>query len=164
MFKVADESTFVIQRFQLAELLERLAENLPNASQKAQQRLAAMELINDLGPLRTVTVGTLLGLMEKTAREWAKEGVLRIEIHDPRMLIDPLSVHNVFHLVEELRAAGQKRGLLASVTRRLAAAALLESKDPQGSLGHVRKGQGEIARRRPRPRGQTDPVRDESSD
>lgn len=164
MFKVADESTFVIQRFQLAELLETFAENLPNPSQQAEQRRAAVELINDLGPLRTVIVGQLLGLMEKTAREWAKEGVLRIEIHDPRMLIDPLSVHNVFHLVKELRAAGQKRGLLASVTRSLADAALLESKDPQGSLGHVRQSQGEIVRRRPNPRGQTDPVRDESSD
>jgi len=143
MFKVADEARFVIQRFELAERLESFADNLPDPSQQAEQRKIAME---------------------KTAREWAKEDVLRIEIHDPRMLIDPLSVHNVFHLVEELRAAGQKRGLLASVTRRLAAAALLESKNPQGSLGPVRQGQGEIARRRPSARGQTDPVRDESSD
>ena len=142
MFKVADEARFVIQRFELAERLESFADNLPDPSQQAEQRKIAME---------------------KTAREWAKEDVLRIEIHDPRMLIDPLSVHNVFHLVEELRAAGQKRGLLASVTRRLAAAALLESKNPQGSPGPVRQGQGEIARRRPSARGQTDPVRDESS-
>lgn len=149
MFKVADESTFVIQRFQLAELLETFADNLPDPLQKAEQRRVAMELINDLGPLRTVIVGQLLGLMEKTAREWAKEGVLRIEIHDPRMLLDPLSVHTALHLVKELRAAGQKRGLLASVTRRLAAAALLEPTDPQGSLGPVRQGQGEIVRRRP---------------
>ncbi len=149
MFKVADEARFVIQRFELAERLESFADNLPDPSQQAEQRKIAMELINELGPLRLVIVGKLLGLMEKTAREWAKEGALRIEIRDPRMLIDPLSVHTVFHLVKELRAAGQTRLLLASVTRRLADAALLETSDPRGSLGHVRQGQGEIARLRP---------------
>jgi len=113
MFKVADEARFVIQRFELAERLESFADNLPDPSQQAEQRKIAME---------------------KTAREWAKEDVLRIEIHDPRMLIDPLSVHNVFHLVKELRAAGQTRLLLASVTRRLADAALLETSEQTSRL------------------------------
>ncbi|NQW73183.1 MAG: hypothetical protein HQ453_10665 [Actinobacteria bacterium] len=149
MFKVADEANFVIQRFELAERLETLAVSLPDPSQQAEQRKIALELINELGPLRLTIVGKILGLMDKTAREWAREGALRIEIHDPRMLIDPLSVHTVFHLVKELRAASQTRGLLASVSRRLANAALLESTDLQGSLGHMRHGQGEIARLRP---------------
>ena len=120
MFKVTDETDFVIQRFELAERLEAFADNLPDPSQQAEQRKISLEIINELGPLRLVVVGKLLGLMEKTAREWAKEGALRIEIRDPRVLIDPLSVHTVFHLLKELRAAGQTRLLLSSVTRRLA--------------------------------------------
>ena len=149
MFKVTDETDFVIQRFELAERLEAFADNLPDPSQQAEQRKISLEIINELGPLRLVVVGKLLGLMEKTAREWAKEGALRIEIRDPRVLIDPLSVHTVFHLLKELRAAGQTRLLLSSVTRRLADAALLETSDPRGSLEQMRHGQGEIARLRP---------------
>lgn len=91
----------------------------------------------------------MLGLTEKTVRAWASEGALGIARTEPRVLLDPLSVHTVLHLVEGLRAAGQTRGLLDEVYRRLSDTSLIESKDLQESLGQMKQGQGEVVRARP---------------
>ena len=148
MFKVADETGFVIKRFEMVDRLEAFADKLKDPAQRAEQRQIALEIINDLGPLRLVIVGKLLDLMEKTAREWAKEGALRIEIHDPRILIDPLTVHSVRQLMKDLRAAGQTRLLLASVSQIISERAALESTDPEGNLAPIRQFQPEILRLR----------------
>jgi len=100
-------------------------------------------------PIRPVSVSKVLGRTEKTVRAWASEGALGIARTEPRVLLDPLSVHTVLHLVEGLRAAGQTRGLLDEVYRRLSDTSLIESKDLQESLGQMRQGQGEVVRARP---------------
>lgn len=150
MSKAAVESSVVIKTFKRAEMLEAFAGNLPDPSQQAEQMRVAMDLISDLGPIRPVAVSKVLGLSEKTVRAWATEGALDIALTEPRVLLDPLSVHTVLHLVDGLRAAGQTRGLLDEVYRRLSDASLIESADMQESLDQMRQGQGEVVRTRPR--------------
>ncbi len=150
MSKAAVESSVVIKTFKRAEMLEAFAGNLPDPMQQAEQMRVAMDLISDLGPIRPVAVSKVLGLTEKTVRAWATEGALDIALTEPRVLLDPLSVHTVLHLVEALRAAGQTRGLLDEVYRRLSDASLIESADMQESLRQMRQGQGEVVRTRPR--------------
>jgi hypothetical protein len=149
MSRAAVESSVVIKTFERAEMLEAFAGNLPDPTQRAEQLRVAMDLISDLGPIRPVSVSKVLGLTEKTVRAWASEGALGIARTEPRVLLDPLSVHTVLHLVEGLRAAGQTRGLLDEVYRRLSDTSLIESKDLQESLGQMKQGQGEVVRARP---------------
>lgn len=149
MSSVAVETNLVVKAFQRAELLESLAGSLPDARQQAEQRRVAIEIISDLGPIRPAAVSSLLGLTVKTVRAWAAEGVLGICRTEPRVLLDPVSVHTVLHLVDDLRAAGQTRGLLDEVYRRLADAALLERPDMQESLRQMKHGQGGVVRARP---------------
>ena len=87
-----------------------------------------------------------VSLHDKKANRITALGIARTE---PRVLLDPLSVHTVLHLVEGLRAAGQTRGLLDEVYRRLSDTSLIESKDLQESLGQMKQGQGEVVRARP---------------
>lgn len=64
----------------------------------------------------------------------------------PRLLLDAARLHDVLHLVGELRAAGQNRGLLEEVYRRLADAALLDRDDLAVSLEQMRRGEGRVVR------------------
>jgi hypothetical protein len=55
----------------------------------------------------------------------------------------------VSHLVGDLRRAGQKRGLLDEVFRRLADDALAERDDLAESLAQMRRGAGRVVRPAP---------------
>jgi hypothetical protein len=149
MSKAAAESSVVVKTFQRAELLEELADSLPDPEQQAEQRKVAVDMIVELGPIRPIAVSRVLGLTEKTVRAWASEGALNIVSTQPRVLLDPLSVHDVLHVVEELRGAGRTRGLLDEVHRRLSDASLLESADLHEGLKQMHQGQGEVVRARP---------------
>jgi hypothetical protein len=85
----------------------------------------------------------LLSLSEKTVRGWADEGVLtRAEGSFSRLLLDMVRVHQVMHLVRDLRAAGKTAGLLDEVHRRLVDATWLNREDLAESLEQMRRGQG----------------------
>jgi hypothetical protein len=68
--------------------------------------------------------------------------------HEPRLLLDPGSVHSVARLVADLRKAGRTRGLLDEVYRRLADASLLNRADLLESLEQMRRGEGIVLRPR----------------
>jgi hypothetical protein len=59
-------------------------------------------------------------------RAWAQEGVLAVAQRAPRLLLDVRSVHEVSHILRDLRALGRDRDLLDEVWRRLSDATLLE--------------------------------------
>ena len=101
-----------------------------------RQELSAAEAV------RPVIAAALLGLTEKTVRAWVHEGVLTARTERPRLLLDPSRLHDVWHLVRDLKAAGQHRGLLEELYHRLADAALLEREDLQASLEQMRRGEG----------------------
>lgn len=105
-----------------------------------RQELSAAE------PVRPVIAAGLLQLDEKTVRAWAQRGVLTARSERPRLLLDPARLHEVLHLVRELKAAGQTRGLLEQVYHRLADAALRDREDLQTSLEQMRNGQGRVVR------------------
>jgi hypothetical protein len=94
-------------------------------------------------PVRPAVAARVLGLTEKTVRHWADEGVLTIKQARPRRL-DPQRLHEVLHLVRDLREAGKTRGLLDEVWRRLSDEALLEREDLQESLEQMRRGEGTV--------------------
>ncbi len=96
-------------------------------------------------PVRPAVAARVLGLTEKTVRHWAEEGVLTLKQATPtRQGVDPERLHAVLHLVRDLRAAGQTRGLLDEVWRRLNDQALLDREDLQESLAQMRRGEGAV--------------------
>jgi DNA-binding transcriptional MerR regulator len=64
------------------------------------------------GTIRPVIAARQLGLSDKTVRAWAQEGVLAVAQRAPRLLLDERSVHEVSHIVRDLRALGKDRDLL----------------------------------------------------
>jgi len=97
-------------------------------------------------PVRPAVAARVLGLTEKTVRHWAAEGVLTVKQATPDgpKRLDPERLHEVLHLVRDLRAAGQTRGLLDEVWRRLNDQALLDREDLQESLAQMRRGEGTV--------------------
>ena len=79
-------------------------------------------------------------------RARAKEGVLAVAQRARRLLLDVRSVHEVSHIVRDLRALGQDRDLLAEVWRRLGDAALLERPGLRESIEQMRRGEGQVLR------------------
>lgn len=92
-------------------------------------------------PVRPRIAASILGLTEKTVRSWVDEGVLASTTKSPRLLLDATRLHEVLHLVRDLRAAGKKRGLLDEVYRRLTDSALLDREDLAESLEQMRRGE-----------------------
>jgi hypothetical protein len=105
-------------------------------------------VLDEADPVRPVIAARLLDLNEKTVRAWANEGVLRISIAKPRLLLDVHRVHDVRILVRDLKAAGRTKGLLDEVYRQLADSALLAREDLQGSLAEMQRGDGRLVRGR----------------
>lgn len=97
-------------------------------------------------PVRPSVAARVLGLTEKTVRHWATEGVLTVKqaTPDSPKRLDPERLHTVLHLVRDLRAAGQTRGLLDEVWRRLSDQALLDREDLQESLAQMNRGEGAV--------------------
>jgi len=124
---------------QIEDVANTLAADDPRRrtlSHVVRQELSAAEAV------RPVIAAALLGLTEKTVRAWVHEGVLTARTGRPRLLLDPSRLHDVWHLVRDLKAAGQHRGLLEELYHRLADAALLEREDLQASLEQMRRGEG----------------------
>jgi len=61
-------------------------------------------------PVRPVVAASVLALTEKTVRAWAAAGVLTIRQRRSRLLLETDRVHEVRHLVRDLRRAGKTRG------------------------------------------------------
>jgi hypothetical protein len=117
---VAQETQQIVELLDRIEAVEQVARTLDVDDER---RAALMNVVsNDLeaaSPVRPITAASLLVLSEKTVRAWAREGVLTVASNRPRFLLDLERVHEVRHLVDDLRAAGKQEGLLAEVHRRL---------------------------------------------
>lgn len=133
--------------FSRVEQIQDVANTLP-AEDPRRQTLSTVvrQELSAADPVRPIIAADLLKLSEKTVRAWAHQGVLTVHTERPRLLLDPARLHEVLHLVRELKAAGQTRGLLEQVYDRLADAALREREDLQTSLEQMRNGQGRVVR------------------
>lgn len=129
------------------EQIEDVADTLPvdDPRRRALSRVVDLEM-SAADPVRPVIAAGLLGLTEKTVRAWVQRGVLTACVERPRLLLDAARVREVLLLVDGLRAAGQKRGLLEEVYDRLADAALFERADLQVGLEQMNRGLGRVVR------------------
>jgi DNA-binding transcriptional MerR regulator len=93
-----------------------------------------------------VVAAHVLDLSEKTIRTWTGEGLLKSTKEHGRVVLEPERLHEVAHLVRELRAAGKKHDLITAVWARLQDQALLDRPDLQESLDQMRQGRGTVVR------------------
>ena len=144
MTRVAYESSQAYDLIERIEILERVAETLPDEDDRRLALLGVVE--KDLAsahPFRPRIAAELLDLSEKTVRAWTQEGVLkRAAAPSSRVLLDVERVHEVLRLVKDLRAAGKTVVLLDEVHRRLVDATWLERDDLTESLEQMRRGEG----------------------
>jgi hypothetical protein len=129
------------------EAVEDVARTLPEDDERRAKLLAVSSAtLADEGTVRPVIAARLLGLSEKTIREWAKQGVLAVAQRNPRLLLDLQSVHEVRHIVQGLRSLGKDRDLLDEVWRHLSDAALRDRPDLGESIEQMRRGEGRVLR------------------
>jgi hypothetical protein len=154
---IAIEEQRIRSLFDRVEVVEDVARTLPQGDERRAKLLAvSTATLADEGTVRPVIAARLLGLSERTIRTWAKQGVLAVAQHSPRLLLDLQSVHQVRHIVQDLRAVGKDRNLLDEVGRRLSDAALLDRADLSESIEQMRPGKGRVLR----PLGGNDVARD----
>ena len=146
MTAVAAETTRAVELMERVETLESVARSLPERYDRRSRLRSLVEKdLATAAPLRPRVAAQLLALSEKTVRAWVEAGVLlAADTNSPRLLLDVERVHDVLHLVSDLRAAGANAGLLDEVHRRLADASWLDRADLAESLEQMRRGEGHV--------------------
>lgn len=144
---VATEAAQIRDLFTTIEEIESVASSLAeNDERRRKLNGVVARTLRQAPPVRPVVAGELLDLTEKTVKAWAREGVLAIHSQEPRMLLDTVRLHEVLHLVSDLRRAGKTRGLIDEVHRRLSDQSLLDRQDLATSLDEMRNGKGRVVR------------------
>ena len=144
---IAIEEQRIRSLFDRVEAVEDVARTLSENDERRAKLLAVSSAtLADEGTVRPVIAAKLLGLSEKSIRTWAKQGVLVVAQRSPRLLLDLQSVHEVRHIVQDLRSLGKDRDLLDEVWRRLSDAALIDRPDLAESIRQMRRGQGRVLR------------------
>lgn len=149
---LATEEARTVHLFERVEKIEGIADapNLDEA-QRSELREVARQAVSESEPVRVAVAARILSLSERSVRAWAKEGVLKpAATGSSRLLLDPAHLHEVYHLVKDLRGRGQDRNLLEAVWCRLSDQALLEREDLKESLEQMRRGEGRVVRSRRR--------------
>lgn len=98
-------------------------------------------MLSRVPPLGSVMASKLLDVDRKTIASWAEQGLL-IEVDDgsPRRKFDPVRLHQVRHVVRQLREAGRSRNLLDAIWFHLEDQVLLECEDLMHSMQQMREG------------------------
>ncbi|RKT57788.1 hypothetical protein [Saccharothrix australiensis] len=144
---VATEAAQIRDLFDQIEEIEEVAASLSEDDARRHKLDGVVaRALRKAPPVRPVVAGELLDLTEKTVKAWAREGVLAVHSREPRLLLDAVRLHEVLHVVSELRRAGRTRGLLDEVHRRLADQALLDRPDLATSLEQLHRGEGRVVR------------------
>lgn len=135
------EETKVKRLFDRLEKVEEVAEKIERREpdEAASLRGVVQEALEEAGPVRVSVAAALLDFSDHTVRTWIEEGLLTAVSRRP-LRVDPARLHQVLHLVRDLRDAGHKRGLLDAVWYRLQDSALLGRDDLQQSLAEMRMG------------------------
>jgi hypothetical protein len=139
---VANELAGTTRLIDLVEELEDVASALGAGENRTRLLRLVSGVLGDADPVRPSVAAEILSLNEKTVRAWMKEGVLQATQTTPRPLLDLRRIHEVLHLVNDLRAAGRTRGLLDEVYRRLNDSEWLTNPDLARSLDQMADGQG----------------------
>src|SRR5665213_3466333 len=104
MSAIAVEAQQTREIFGRVETLEAVTASFPDGDPRRLALLGVIEAeLASAPPVRPVVAAQILELNEKTVRDWATEGALSISQHRPRLLLDAGRVHEVSHLVADLR-------------------------------------------------------------
>lgn len=145
MSALAEETRQIRNLIDRVERLEGVASRTVSAADRAELLEISRQTLADAAPVRPRIASELLALSEKTVRAWTEEGVLlRAETSSPRLLLDLRRLHDVMHLVRELRADGRTTGLLDEVYRRLVDETWAQRSDLDESLSEMRRGEGTL--------------------
>lgn len=146
---IATETARIREVFDQVEEIEQVAVTLAADDQRRTRLVRVVDrVLAKTPPVRPVVAGVLLDMTEKTVRAWAREGVLTVSRTEPTVLLEASRLHQVLHLVADLKEAGRTRGLLDEVYRRLSDEALLDRDDLATSLDQMNQGEGLMVRRR----------------
>jgi len=138
----ADERK-TLDLFERVEMIEEVAASMDRDDPRREQLRCVVSMeFKFADPVRVITAARLLSLNEKTVRTWVREGVLAAQTNKPRLLLDAEQLHEIRHLVDDLRAAGTTSGLLDEMFYRLSDAATLASPELHKSLAQMRRGEG----------------------
>lgn len=139
---VAAERELINNLFDRVEAIEEVASTFDPDDKRREKLLWVVDrALADCPHIRPVIAADLLHLSQPTIRSWVDEGILTTAPAN-RTLLEPQRLHEVWHLVRDLRKAGRTRGLLDVVWHRLQDRALLEREDLAESLEQMRRGQG----------------------
>lgn len=139
---MAAEEQRIRSLFERVEAIEEVAVTLPEDDDRRAKLLAvSRDALEEEGSVRPVIAAKVLGLSEKTVRAWAAAGLLSTRQRSPRLLLDVPSVHEISHILREIRAEGLDRDLLEHVWHRLEDQALLNRGDLQESIEQMRRGE-----------------------
>src|SRR5687767_11851221 len=110
---LVDEEKLTREAFNMIEKLEEVASSLsPSSRNRAKLQDVLEWQLGRIGAVRPSVAAKLLAISERTIRTWTDEGVLIKTTDKPRLLLDPHRLHEVMHLVHDLRQAGQNRNLI----------------------------------------------------
>lgn len=137
----------VREAFSRVERVERIAQQIEDTVPEQAEELleVATEAVASIGPVKLSLAAALLALSDNTVRAWVDQGVLQPVPGSSPAAVDPVRLHQVMHVVHELRAAGRNRDMLTAVWYRLQDQALLDREDLTESLQELRAGRKKTA-------------------
>lgn len=139
---VAVEEKSIREMLDVVERIESVSRALPDGRQRSELLEAVRRLLPQIQPVRVEIAARLLGVSDKTVRAWVDAGLLFAAQEKPRLLLDPVRLHEVVHLAEDLRAAGRKnRELLDLIWYRLHDEAWLDDPDLMEGLAQMARGE-----------------------
>jgi hypothetical protein len=119
MTTIADDAQRIGVLFDRIDNLDEVAYSFPENDDRCERLLdVANATLAEEGPIRPSVAASLLGVDEKTVREWADNGVLTIATRRPRLLLDAVSVYELSRLIPDLRTQDD-RELLDEMWRQL---------------------------------------------
>ncbi|MFI9010990.1 hypothetical protein ACIGNX_27510 [Actinosynnema sp. NPDC053489] len=133
----------VATTFDAVEEIEDVASGLPAEEDQTRLRAVAKSFLGTLPPVRASVAAELLNISTPTVRKWARLGMLHeVKVQWSRVLhVDAVHLHEVLHLVQDLRKAGKDN---VEFFRHLRWAMedrdLLASSDVQEGLKQLREG------------------------
>jgi hypothetical protein len=137
---IAIEETRIRKLLQRVDTIEHVANSLdPRDDRRGELLEVSQGILDDGDPVRPVIAAKLLQISEKTVRAWAEADILRPTSQEPRLLLDPASVHRIGQLLDQLREAGKNRDLLDEVWRRINDQAITEPDHYQEGFGQMRR-------------------------
>lgn len=144
---VAEETRQIVALLERVDKVESVAASLPpNDDRRTTLTEVVEQSLEAAPPVRPIIAAELMQLSDKTVRAWTAEGVLTADDSQPakRLLLSMRRLHDVLHVLRQVRAEGRTTGLLDEVYRRLADATWLEREDFAESLAQVRARQGKL--------------------